>query len=324
MRAIVVTDWVDPSELKVSDAPEPEVWPGTVRINIKAAGCNFFDNLLVQGRYQLKPPLPFIPGSEFAGVVSAVGEDVDAPRVGDRVFACLTLGGYAEQAVIAANAAYPIPESMSFEQAAASAVAYPTSYAALVYRAGLQPGETVLVTAAAGGVGLAAVQLAKALGARVIAAAGGPEKIAVAQESGADVGVDYLQDDWIDQVKKATGYEGVDVVIECVGGDIFDGATRCIAWNGRIVTVGFASGRIPEVRVNRILLKNISVVGLHWGQYHLHEPEKIVDAIERMNALFEAGKLQPKVWKSYPLEELPLALEALASRRTTGKVVITL
>jgi NADPH:quinone reductase len=216
-----------------------------------------------------------------------------------------------------------MPEGMSFEAGAALPIVYPTSYMALVLRAALRAGETLLVHAAAGGVGIAAVQIGKALGARVIATAGGAEKLAVARRAGADVAIDYDAGDWVDAVRAATDGRGADVIYDPVGGDVFDASLKCIAWSGRLLVIGFASGRIPEVKLNRVLLKNISLVGLHWGAYAMHEPRRIAETFHALFTLYETGKISPIIFRAYPLAELPDALAALASRRTYGKVVVT-
>jgi NADPH:quinone reductase len=323
MRAVIVDRWMEPNDLKVSDIDDPPVGAGMLGVQIRAAGCNFFDILLVRGQYQMKPSFPFIPGGELSGTVYAVGDGVDGFAVGDRVFAAVPLGGYAERAAVPARAAWRIPSRMSFEEAAAFPIVYPTSYAALVYRAHLQPGETLLVHAAAGGVGVAAVQIGKALGARVIATAGGTEKLEVARRAGADVVIDYRSDNWSEQVKAATGGRGADVIYDSVGGDIFDQSLKCIAWSGRLLVIGFAGGRIPEVKVNRVLLKNISIVGLHWGAYALNEPERIPETFAALFQLYEQGAIKPVIFKSFALDQVPAALAALGARQTYGKVVIT-
>jgi len=323
MRAIVVDRWMKPAELKVSEVPEPEVAPGTLLVEVKAAGCNFFDILMVQGEYQVKPPFPFTPGAEIGGVVLEVGEGVSGFAPGDRVFSSAGLGAFAERAVVPARGTWPLPEAMSFEQGASLPIVYPTSYAGLVYRAALQPGEDLLVHAAAGGVGLAAVQIGKALGARVLATAGGADKLEVARRAGADVLIDYREEDFVERVQEATGGKGADVIYDSVGGDVFDRSLKCIAWNGRLLVIGFASGRIPEVKANRILLKNIAITGLHWGAHVSHEPEKIPETFEALFGLWKERKIEPLIWGSYPLDEVPAALEALASRKTYGKVVVT-
>ncbi len=324
MRAIVVERLLEsPSELGVKEIPEPELAPGTLKLDVRAAGCNFFDILMVQGRYQVKPPLPFVPGAEIAGVVREAGEGAGDFAVGDRVFGTAGLGGFAETALLPARGAYKLPEAMSFEEGAALPIIYPTSYAGLVYRANLQAGENLLVHAAAGGVGIAAVQIGKALGARVIATAGGADKLEVARRAGADELIDYREEDFVARVKELTEGRGADVIYDPVGGDVFDKSLKCIAWNGRLLVIGFASGRIPEVKVNRILLKNIAITGLHWGAHVSHDPGKIEPTFRALFALYEQGKIEPVIFKRYSLDEVPTALEALASRKTYGKLVIT-
>jgi NADPH2:quinone reductase len=323
VRAIVVDRWMDPSELRVREAPEPVVSRSTALVEVKAAGCNFFDVLLVKGQYQSKPPFPFVPGAELAGVVRQVGDGVTGVRAGDRVYASVPTGAFAELAAVPVGALHRVPDGMSFDEAAALPIVYPTSWAGLVLRAGLRAGETLLVHAAAGGVGLAAVQIGRALGARVIATAGGPEKLEVARAAGAEVAIDYTSEDWVARVNEATGGRGADVIYDSVGGDVFDGSLKCIAWNGRLLVIGFASGKIPEPRMNRVLLKNISIIGLHWGAYALHEPERIREAFEALEKLYRDGAIRPVIWRRYPLEEVPAALAALASRQSYGKVIVT-
>src|SRR6266516_464861 len=300
MRAIVVDRWMEPAALRVREAPEPELAPGTLAVEVRAAGCNFFDLLMVRGQYQVKPPFPFIPGAELAGVVRATGRGVEGFAAGDRIFASVPLGAFAERAVVPARGAWPMPEGMSFEAGASFPIVYPTSYAGLVFRAGLRRGETLLVHAAAGGA----------------------DKLEVARRVGADVAIDYRSADWVDQVRAATDGHGADVIYDPVGGDVFDGSLRCIAWNGRLLVIGFASGRIPEVKLNRVLLKNISLVGLHWGAHALHQPERIAETLAALLALYREGKVEPVVYRTYLLEELPAALEALGSRQSYGKVVV--
>jgi len=323
MRAIVVNEWTDPSRLAVSDTAEPETKAGSLKVDVAAAGVNFFDILMVRGEYQVKPPFPFVPGGEVAGVVREVGEGVRRFEVGDRVFGAPGLGGFAETVVMPEAAAYPMPSDMTFEHAAALPIIYPTAYAGLVYRADLQQGETLLVHAAAGGVGVAAVQIGKALGARVIATAGGSEKLEVAKRAGADVLIDYRDEDFVARVLDETGGRGADVIYDSVGGDVFDRSLKCIAWNGRLLVIGFASGQIPSVRANRILLKNISIVGLHWGAYARNEPARVPETFAALFALYGDGRIRPEIFGCYPLEKLPEALEALGSRRTWGKLIVT-
>ncbi len=322
MRAIVVDRFMEPSELKVSEAPEPETGPGTLKIEVEAAGCNFFDILMCQGKYQVKPPFPFIPGAEVGGTVLEVGEGVEGFAPGDRVLSSAGLGAFAERVVAPAKASYVLPEGMSAAEGAAFPIVYPTSYAGLVFRADLQPGEDLLVHAAAGGVGIAAVQIGKALGARVIATAGGADKLEVARQAGADVLIDYREEDFVARVKEETGGKGADVIYDSVGGDVFDQSLKCIAWNGRLLVIGFASGRIPEVKANRILLKNIAITGLHWGAHVTSDPEKIPQTFDALFDLYRQGKIKPVIYRTYTLDEVPQALEALASRKTHGKVIV--
>ncbi len=322
MRAVVVDRWMTPDELRVRDAPEPELVPGSLCIDVAAAGCNFYDTLMCQGKYQVKPPFPFVPGGEVAGRVRAVAEGVEGFSVGDRVCASTWTGGFAERAVVSASSVWPIPPAMSFAEGAALPVVYPTSYAALVFRAGLSEGETLLVHAAAGGVGLAAVQIGRALGARVIATAGGADKLEVAREAGAEVLIDYREEDFVERVQEATGGRGADVIYDSVGGDVFDRSLRCIAWNGRLLVIGFAGGTIPSLAVNRVLLKNISVVGLHWSAYEQNEPERIPETFEALFRLYEEGGIRPRIQRELPLEQVAEALTELGARRTVGKLVL--
>jgi NADPH2:quinone reductase len=323
MRAIVVDRWTEPADLVVSEIPEPEAAPGMVVIDVHAAGCNFFDILMVQGKYQVKPPFPFTPGAEVSGVVVEVGEGVAGVGVGDRVLGSCGMGGFAERAAIPASGVHALPEGMSFEEGAAFPIIYPTSYAGLVFRADLQPGETLLVHAAAGGVGIAAVQIGKALGATVIATAGGADKVEVALGQGADHGIDYRAEDFVARVMELTEGRGADVIYDSVGGDVFDRSLKCIAWNGRLLVIGFAGGRIPEVKVNRILLKNIAVTGLHWGAHATQEPAKVDRTFEGLFDLYQAGRVKPVIYKTYALDDLPVALMELGSRKTYGKLIIT-
>ncbi len=322
MRAVVVDRWMEPAELRVSDAPEPALRPGSLAVDVKAAGCNFFDILMAQGRYQVKPPFPFIPGAELAGVVTALGEGVRGFAVGDRVLAGAGMGAFAERAVVPAGAAYKLPRDMDFAAGAALPTIYPTSYAALVYRARLAPGETLLVHAAAGGVGSAAAQIGRALGARVIGTAAGEEKLKIAREAGAEVAIDYRAEDFVARVLEETGGRGADVIYDPVGGDVFDRSLKCIAWNGRLLVIGFAGGEIPSVKANRILLKNISVVGLHWGAYGKYEPERIPETFRALFELHAEGRIRPLIYRRYPLEEVAAALAALGSRQSWGKVIL--
>jgi NADPH2:quinone reductase len=314
---------MEPAELRVSEIPEPEAGPGALQVEVRAAGCNFFDILIVQGKYQVKPAFPFTPGGEIAGVVKALGAGVEGFAVGDRVLAGTQIGGFAETAVVPAADAHRMPDEMSFEEGAAIPIIYPTSYAALIFRANLQAGETLLVHAAAGGVGSTAVQIGKALGARVIATVGGADKIEIARELGADEVIDYRVEDFAARVHELTGGNGADVIYDPVGGDVFDRSLKCIAWNGRLLVVGFASGHIPEVKTNRIMLKNIAVTGIHWGAYLEKEPQRVPETFEGLFSLYREGRIKPLIFRSYPLEDLSSALAELASRKTHGKLIIT-
>jgi NADPH2:quinone reductase len=319
---MLATRWSEPSDLEYRDVPEPQPGPGQVLIETRAVGCNFPDILMVQGKYQVKPPLPFTPGHEISGVVRAVGAGVTRVRPGQRVIANLEWGGYAELAVASAERVYGIPESMPFDEAAAFFVVYQTSYCALVQRAAIQPGEWLLVHGAAGGVGLSAVQIGKALGARVIATAGAPEKLEIARQAGADVLIDYQTEDWVERVKAVTGGEGANVIYDPVGGDVFDGSTKCIAFEGRLLTIGFAGGRIPNLAINRVLLKHISIVGVHWGFYQRRGSALVGEWMDALLELYTDGRIRPVIYRAYPLREAAAALHALAARESHGKVVL--
>ena len=323
MRAMVVDEWCEPRDMKLRELPDPEPKAGQVAIDVRAIGCNFFDILMAQGKYQVRPPLPFSPGGEVAGTVRSIGSGVTGLAPGDRVFAMIGWGGYANVAIAPAATVAKMPPSMSFEHGAAFGIVYQTSYFALVHRAALQPGETLLVHAAAGGVGLAAVQIGRALGARVLATAGSAAKLDVAREHGAEQAFDYSDPSWVECVKEATGGKGADVIYDPVGGDVFDLSLKVIAFSGRLLVIGFASGKIPTVQLNRVLLKNISLVGLHWGASRTHDPGKIAPAMEELFALYEKGLVTPVVSSVRPLADAAAALDEIASRRSFGKVLLT-
>lgn len=314
--------WGEPEDLERVELPEPAAPADGVVIDVAAVGCNFSDILIGQGKYQVKPTLPFAPGSEIAGTVRAVGPDVTDLTPGTRVLALLPYGGYASAAVAKRAQVFPIPDSMPADEAACLGVAYQTAYLGLLDRGALKAGETLLVHAAAGGVGLAAVQVGKALGARVIATAGSEEKLALAKAHGADEGLNYRAPDWHTQVLALTGGRGADVVYDPVGGDVFHLSTKCIAFDGRIVVIGFASGTIPEVKLNRVMLKNIAVTGLHIWAYREHAPERLASAMRALIDLYGDGKIRLEVSQAYALQDAPLALRALASRKTVGKLVL--
>jgi len=324
VKAWQVTAYGEPADaLQLADVPEPE--PGEhLVVRVHAAALNFPDVLLCRGTYQERPPLPFTPGIELTGEVVGAPPDC-AFRPGDRVLGGTSPGAggaYGEYAVMKVADAYAVPEGMPVEQAAALYLTYQTGHVGLHHRARLQAGETLLVTAGAGGVGSAAIQLGRAAGARVVATAGGPDKVQVCRDLGADYAIDYLADDFVALVKEWTGGRGVDVVYDAVGGDVFDAARRVVAWEGRLVVVGFTSGRIPAAPANHVLVKNYSVVGLHWGQYRTRNPEVVAAAHAELERLYGLGAIAPFVSQSFPFAELPAALTALASRRTVGKVVL--
>ncbi|MBV9920257.1 MAG: NADPH:quinone oxidoreductase family protein [Pseudonocardia sp.] len=314
----------DPADvLTWGELPDPEPGPGQVLVRVRAVACNFPDILLCRGRYQEKPALPFTPGMEIAGEVVAAGEGAVA-KVGERVLGTPPMGkgGYAELAVLDVDSTLPWPEGMSAGQAAGMFVTYQTGICALEHRAALQAGETLLVHAAAGGVGSAAVQIGKALGARVIGTAGGPEKCAVARSLGADDVVDYATDDLVTRVKELTDGRGADVVYDPIGGDVFDASRKLVAFEGRILVIGFVAGRFAEAPTNHVLIKNYAVVGVHWARYRVVAPEWIPRWQGRLNDLWSAGQIAPLVGVELPLREAPEALRRLGSRETTGKVVL--
>ncbi len=324
MRAALCKELGGPERLVVEEVPPPPLRAGTVRIDIHAAGVNFADILLIAGQYQDRPPLPFIPGMEVGGVVREVADGVSHLEPGDRVLASVGRGGYAEEVVVEAALVHRIPDRMDFVTAAGFPVAYSTSHGAFAWRGRLKPGETVLVLGASGGVGLTAVEIAKAMGAKVIAAAGGAEKLAVAKRAGADHLVDYTSEDLRERVKEITGGRGVDLVYDPVGGDAFDKSLRCIAWEGRFIVIGFAAGRIPQIPANLVLVKNIDVIGFFWGSYRHHKPHMMGESYQQLFRWFEEGKLNPHVSHRVPLARIGEALELLKARKSTGKVVVTI
>ena len=324
MKAWQVRDWCEPEQMDFADLPVPEPKAGEVRIQNHAAALNFFDILQIQGKYQTKPPLPFTPGAEVAGVVDGVGPNVVELARGDRVMGFGSLGGFAEYTITPAAKTFRIPDSMSFAEAAAMLIVYQTSYLALKVRAAIKPGDWLLIHAAAGGVGTAAMQLGRVLGAQIIATAGGSDKVAFCLGQGANFALDYSNPNWVEQVKQITRKHGADVIFDPVGGDVFDLSTKCIASEGRLVVVGFAGGRIPTITANRILLKNISVVGCFWGAHIKRHPEFLAQTQHVLFALYETDKIQPVVSQTWPLAEVVTALHALADRKTYGKVVLTM
>lgn len=322
MKAIVCRDWGPLDHLALEELPDPVPGPGQVLIEVKAAGVNFPDVLTVQGKYQIKPPLPFVPGNEFAGLVRSVGADVANYTPGDRVIAFTRTGAFAELALAPAEALARMPDGMDFDVAASITLTYGTSWHALADRGALQPGETVLVLGAAGGVGLAAVDIAKALGARVIAAASSAEKLAVCRAHGADVLIDYSREDLREAIRAATSGTGPDVIYDPVGGVYSEPAFRSIAWRGRHLVVGFANGEIPKLPWNLMLLKGASVVGVFWGDFQRKQPAANAEAIDKLLGWMMEGKLKPLVSARYALADTVGALEDMAARRVTGKIVI--
>ena len=324
MKAWRVHDWGEPETMSLEDIPAPDPEAGQVRIRNHAAGLNFFDILQVQGKYQIKPPFPFTPGAEVAGFVDAIGPDVTQFATGQRVLAITHGSGFADYTLSRAGMTFPIPDGMDFAQAAALPIVYHTSYFALRDRAPVQPGEWLLVHAGASGVGVSAIQLGRAFGARVIATAGSPEKLEFAQAQGAEHVLNYSDGTWVDQVKQLTGGRGADVIYDPVGGDVFDLSTKCIAPGGRLVVIGFASGRIPSIAANRILLKNISIVGALWGGHSLAHPEYLGQAQSALSELYSQGKICPPRPTEYTLEQAPAALRDLANRKVLWKAVLTM
>jgi NADPH:quinone reductase len=313
--------------LHLEDVESGEPPEGMVRIRVRASAVNFFDALMIAGQYQTKPDLPFVPGSEVSGEVVAAPPG-SSLQPGARVMALLdtgglTRGGYAEQADALPASVLPMPDDMSFEDAASFTVAYQTGWFGLHRRAGLKSGETLLVHAGAGGVGSAAIQLGKAAGATVIATAGTDDKTDVCRRLGADHAINYQTQDFAEEVKRITGGRGADVVYDPVGGDVYERSTKCIAFEGRIVVVGFTSGRIPQAALNHVLVKNYSVVGLHWGLYLRRAPELIPGAVSALFDLYLAGKIKPYISSRFPFEEARQALALVAGRQSTGKVIIT-
>jgi NADPH2:quinone reductase len=324
MRAAVCKDFTGPDDLSLGELPSPDLPAGCVRIAVRAAGVNFADTLMAKGEYQVRPQLPFAPGLEAAGYVTEVSSDVEGIGVGDRVMACVDHGGYAEEAIARASDVYRIPDKMRFVEAAGFPIVYGTSHVGLVEKLKLKSGETLLVHGAAGGVGLTAVEIGKALGARVIATAGGPEKLEVAKKYGADHLIDYRKEDIRERVKALTDGRGADAVYDPVGGSAFDASLRATVQGGRILVVGFASGTVPQIPANIILVKNISVIGYYWGAHRKLDPSLINRSFAELLDWFEQGRLKPHVSHVLPLADASKALALLTDRKSTGKVVLTI
>jgi NADPH:quinone reductase len=326
MRAIVVDQFGPPEGLRVSEVPPPVPGPGEVVVSVRAAPVNYVDLLVTGGSYQFLPPRPFVPGKGPAGVVSALGTQVRTLQVGDRVLAMAEQGGYAEAAAVAADQCYRLPSTMSFDVAASLSLAYDTAWFALRERARLEPGETVLVLGASGAVGQAAVQLARAMDARVLAGIARPDKTAEMLAAGAEAVIDLsrpdLRDSLRQQVFAATGGSGADIVLDPLGGEVFAAALRALAWRGRLVVIGFAAGAIPTMRVNYLLLKNIEVSGLQISDYRKRRPAQVAAAFAEIFRLYEQGKIKPAAVTAFPLERAGEALAALRDRSLAGRAVL--
>jgi NADPH:quinone reductase len=324
MLAAVCNAWGLPKDLKIEDIPEPSMGPRGVKIEVCATGINFADSVMIKGTYQRKPSLPFVPGMEVAGTVVDCADDVSRFKPGDRVMATIENGAYAEVAVAEEDNVNPIPQSMDFVTAASIPVAYGTAHLGLKDRAHLADGETLLVLGASGGVGRAAVEVGKILGASVIAAAGGADKLAIAKAGGADHLIDYKEEDLRQRVKDLTNGRGADVVFDPVGGDAFKASLRCVAPGARMLIVGFASGEIPQVPANILLVKNVSVIGYTLGGVRVAAPRVINEVTDELIEWCEKGLIVPHVSKCFPLKDAAEALDSLNLRKSTGKVVLTM
>jgi NADPH2:quinone reductase len=322
MRAVLCKAYGPPDSLVIEDLPPLVAGPGEAVVSVRAASLNFPDVLIIQNKYQVKPPLPFSPGSEAAGVVSSVGEGVANVKPGDRVIALSAYGAFAEEVKTAAARLIAIPDGMDDAHAAAFGLTYCTSDFALRDRGALQAGETLLVLGAAGGVGLAAIEIGKAVGAQVIACASSEEKLAVCRAHGADVGINYATEDLRDRIKALTDGKGPDVVYDAVGGPYTEPALRSIAWRGRLLVVGFAAGEIPKIPLNLALLKGCSIVGVFWGEFTRREPARFADSVRQLGRWYQEGRLKPHVSVTLPLDRAAEALNLMASRKVIGNVVL--
>lgn len=322
MKAVLCKAFGPADTLVIEDTSSPHIKKNEVLLDVHAAGINFPDTLIIEGKYQFKPPFPFSPGGEAAGVISAVGENVSHLNVGDRVMALTGWGSCAEQIAVPAYNILPMPDAMDFTTAAAFSMTYGTAMHALKQRGALQAGETLLVLGASGGVGLAAIEIGKAMGARVIAAASSTEKLEVARQACADELINYQDEDVRERLKTLTKGQGVDVVIDPVGGDLFETVFRSIAWNGRMLVIGFASGTIPSLPVNLPLLKGAAVIGVFWGSFAQRQPQDNVANFQQLFAWYAEGKLKPLVSQTFALEDTAQAINTLAARKAVGKLVI--
>jgi NADPH:quinone reductase len=324
MRVLLCTQYGPPDLLEIRDVPSPAAGNDEVVIAVKAASLNFPDVLIIQNKYQFKPPLPFTPGNELAGVIKEVGPGVTRFKPGDRVMAYTSYGAFAEEVKLEASRVLPVPEGMRFDTAAALLVTYGTMDHALRDRGGVKPGETVLVLGAAGGIGIASIEIAKALGGRVIACASSDEKLATCREHGADETINYATDDLRERIKALTTNRGVDVIVDPVGGPYSEPALRSIAWRGRLLVVGFTTGEIPKMPLNLPLLKGCSIVGVFWGDFLRREPDAFAASVAQLGRWYAAGKLQPHVSATFPLDRAVEAFNLMAGRKAIGKVVLTM
>jgi NADPH2:quinone reductase len=322
MKALLCTSFGPLEKLAIQEIPKPRPGPGQVLLDVKASSLNFPDALMVQGLYQVKPPLPFSPGTEMAGVVVETGSDVRGFKPGDRVIAIAGWGGFAEECAVDAGRLIPLPDGMDFDMGAAFLFTYETSLHGLRDRGRLKAGETLLVLGAAGGVGLAAVEIGKILGARVIAAASSADKLALCKQLGADETIDYVSGNLRDRINELTGRKGVDIVFDPVGGPYTETALRATAWDGRLLVVGFAAGDIPKIPINLALLKERSIVGVYWGQSVKHDPEGHLRNVKQLVEWLAAGKVKPVISERVPLSEAVDAMKRMINRQVKGKVVI--
>ncbi|MBF7073025.1 NADPH:quinone oxidoreductase family protein [Glaciecola sp. MH2013] len=322
MKAIVCNEFAPVSELKFEDRDAPIAGKGQVVIDVAAAGVNFPDSLLVQGLYQMKPDLPFIPGSEVAGTIAEIGEGVQHLKLGQKVIGLCMLGGYAEKVALPMTHVVPIPDTIPLDQAAALVTAHATAHHALKQRANLSKDDVLLVTGAAGGTGLAAVQIGKLMGATVIAVCSTDDKCDVAKENGADICINYQKEDLKAAIKSHTNGKGVDVVYECVGGDMFNTCARSMAWNGRLLVIGFAGGEIPKFAVNLALVKGFSVVGVFWGSFTQHQPNDFMANMKELLTWCAQGKVKVVIDEAFPLQNAIAAIAKVTDRKVKGKIVL--
>ena len=322
MKALLCTEFGPLEKLTIREIPKPSPGPGQVLLDVKASSLNFPDVLMAQGLYQVKPPLPFSPGTEMAGVVVETGVDVQGVKTGDRVIAMPGWGGFAEECAVDAGRLIPLPEGMDFDTGAAFLYTYETSLHALRDRGRLQAGETLLVLGAAGGVGLAAVEIGKAMGARVIAAASSEDKLALCKERGADEAINYVSENLRGRINELTGQRGVDIVFDPVGGSYTETALRAVAWGGRLLVIGFAAGDIPKIPINLALLKERSIIGVYWGESIKHDPEGHARNVKQLVEWLAAGKVNPVISERVPLSEAADAMKRMFNRQVKGKVVV--